>query len=677
MRGMAAFHEFGEFEEFVALRRVTGLAAGPDGSRVVVSCQEPDRENARYVSSLWSIDPDGDLPPIRLTQSEKGETGPAFLPDGRLVFASARPYPGQVEDEAALWILPPVGEAQAWAATPGGLGSAVVAATSGTVIASGSRLIGSAGADDDKERRERRRKQKITAIVHDGFPIRYWDHELGDESPRLFGVGTPGVDATGRADDAEAVDLLPDARFELTNADYSISADGTLIATTWRRRGRGGEWTSAVGLVDVAAKRARIVAEAARTDHVAPRISPDGRYVATIAGTNGDFDTPLDYWVHVVAVAGDERVDVRTGDLYPTELAWSADSSTLFISGDLQGSGGLATWRTGDQRPTVILDDAVYGSLAPVSDGSVFALRSAMDSPMQPVRIVLDGGRAVVRHLPTPAPTPELPGRVERICGTAPDGAAVGGWLFVPARAPAAAPVPLQVWIHGGPFMSANSWGWRWCPWVAVARGYAVVLGDPALSTGYGRDWIARAWPHRAGKVWADIEALTDAAGARADVDSTRAACLGGSFGGYLTNWIAGHTDRFAAIVTHAGLWALDQQHTTTDAANWKSGLFATPAEHPDWYAENSPHNFVDRITTPMLVVHGNRDYRVPISEALRLWWDLVSRFDGEPHDLPHRFLQFTGENHWILTPANALLWWQTVQGFVDDHIAGRAANEE
>lgn len=154
---------------------------------------------------------------------------------------------------------------------------------------------------------------------------------------------------------------------------------------------------------------------------------------------------------------------------------------------------------------------------------------------------------------------------------------------------------------------------------VAVARGYAVVLPDPALSTGYGPDWIARAWPHRAAPVWRDLQAVLDLAITRPELDGDQVACLGGSFGGYMTNWIAGHTERFAAIVTHAGLWALDQQHTTTDAANWKSQLFGTPADHPEWYAENSPHNFVGGIVTPMLVVHGNRDYRVPVSEALRL----------------------------------------------------------
>jgi dipeptidyl aminopeptidase/acylaminoacyl peptidase len=235
--------------------------------------------------------------------------------------------------------------------------------------------------------------------------------------------------------------------------------------------------------------------------------------------------------------------------------------------------------------------------------------------------------------------------------------------------------VPLLHWIHGGPFGSFNSWSWRWNPWLYVARGWAVLLPDPPLSTGYGQQWFARAWPHRAGLVWRDLESLLDLVVARPDIDETRTACLGASFGGYMTNWIAGNTDRFRAIVTHAGLWALDQQHTTTDGASWKSGLFGTPADHPDWYAENSPHNFVEHIETPMLIIHGNRDYRVPISEALRLWWDLVSRYDADPEQLPHRFLQFTGEHHWITSPSNAAVWNDAVLEFCARHVLGHESS--
>jgi dipeptidyl aminopeptidase/acylaminoacyl peptidase len=318
-----------------------------------------------------------------------------------------------------------------------------------------------------------------------------------------------------------------------------------------------------------------------------------------------------------------------------------------------------------------LAEDAVYTSLCVDHTGAaVYALRTTVDRPSHPVRLGPDG---TVTELRSPVPAPRLPGTLTEVTTTGADGQAVRGWLCVPDGASAQAPAPVQLWIHGGPFGSWNAWSWRWNPWVAVERGYAVLLPDPALSTGYGPGWIARAWPHRAAEVWSDVEAVLDEALRRPDLDARRTACLGGSFGGYMTNWVAGHTDRFGAIVTHAGLWALDQQHTTTDAAYWKSDVFRTPAEHPEWYAQNSPNNFIDAISTPMLVVHGNRDYRVPISEALRLWWDLVSHFDGEPDQLPHRFLQFTDENHWITSPANAQVWYEVVQGFVDRHVGERA----
>jgi dipeptidyl aminopeptidase/acylaminoacyl peptidase len=204
-----------------------------------------------------------------------------------------------------------------------------------------------------------------------------------------------------------------------------------------------------------------------------------------------------------------------------------------------------------------------------------------------------------------------------------------------------------------------------------VAHGWAVVLPDPALSTGYGSAWLERAWPYVASEVYADCEAVLAAVLERPDLDGERIACLGGSFGGYMTNWLAGHVDRFGAIVTHAGLYALDQEHKTTDAADYKTGIFGEPAEHPGWYEQNSPHNgTVGR--TPQLVVHGNRDFRVPCSEALRLYWDLVSRWQGEPETMPHRFLQFTNENHWILSPGNVEIWYDAVLGFCAQHVLGK-----
>ncbi len=200
-----------------------------------------------------------------------------------------------------------------------------------------------------------------------------------------------------------------------------------------------------------------------------------------------------------------------------------------------------------------------------------------------------------------------------------------------------------------------------------MAQGYAVLLPDPALSTGYGLDFISRGWGNWGAAPYTDLMSATDAAVARDDIDETRTAAMGGSFGGYMANWVAGHTDRFKAIVTHASLWALDQFGPTTDAP-WYWAREMTP----EMQQANSPHLHVDAITTPMLVIHGDKDYRVPIGEALRLWSELAERAESEDGEMPHKFLYFPTENHWILTPQHAKVWYQTVLAFVDHHVLGK-----
>ncbi len=242
-------------------------------------------------------------------------------------------------------------------------------------------------------------------------------------------------------------------------------------------------------------------------------------------------------------------------------------------------------------------------------------------------------------------------------------------WLVLPDGD---AQAPLVLWIHGGPLGSWNSWHWRWNPWLLAARGYAVLLPDPALSTGYGQDFIQRGWGAWGGAPFDDLMAATDAACAHPRVDGDRTAAMGGSFGGYMANWIAGHTDRFDAIVTHASLWALDQFGGTTDASYyWRREMTRQMAE------ANSPHRHVDQIRTPTLVIHGDKDYRVPIGEALRLWYELLTD-SGLPADddgsSPHQFLYFPSENHWVLAPQHAKIWYQVVIAFLSRHVLGEDA---
>jgi dipeptidyl aminopeptidase/acylaminoacyl peptidase len=245
------------------------------------------------------------------------------------------------------------------------------------------------------------------------------------------------------------------------------------------------------------------------------------------------------------------------------------------------------------------------------------------------------------------------------------DESTVRGWLAVPADASPEAPVPLVLWVHGGPVSSWNAWSWRWNPWLLVARGYAVLLPDPALSTGYGQRMIERGYGDWGNAPFTDVMAITDVVVERADIDETKTAMMGGSFGGYMANWIAGHTDRFRAIVSHAGLWALDQMFGTTDGPAYWRRNFGDYATQPERYVANSPHLHVDKIVTPILIIHGDKDYRVPVGEGLRMWWDLTSRSKDA------RMLYFPDENHWILKPGDAQVWYETVIAFVDHHLRG------
>lgn len=530
---------------------------------------------------------------------------------------------------------------------------------------------GSAAAGD-AARRQVRKKTKASGILHDGMPIRHWDTEVGDTSPRLFVLDAAGVagGAGVRCDGAERgelQDLAPAARFELADAQTSLSTDGSRVLSTWTRRAvRGRPRTEVVELNDDGVPR--VLCSEPDADFYAPILSPDGSAYAVLREEWASFDTPPTTSLQIRRA--DTVVDAALGDLEAGELVWAPDGSVLYVSGDHHGAGAVLAVDPDTGRVLRRLaSDAAYSQLCPAPDGrSLYAVRSTVDRPPHPVRLAVGAVDQDPAILSAPGALADRPGRLARV-EAAVDGVTVTGWLCLPETADG--PRPLLTWVHGGPFGSWNAWSWRWCPWVAVARGYAVLLPDPALSTGYGPEWITRAWPYRAAVLWRDVEGLLDhvLADPALGLDPTRTAVLGGSFGGFMTNWIAGRTERFRAVVTHAGLWALDQQHGTTDAAAYKTGIFGRLADHPEWYAENSPERRLDDIRTPVLLVHGNRDYRVPVSEALRMWWDLVSTWTGPPAELPHRFLQFTEENHWVLNPTNAITWYDTVLDFCDRHL--------
>lgn len=679
-----AANPFASPAEFMTIPRLGKLSLSPAGDRLVVSVAELGDNGKKFVASLWELDTGAEAPARRLTRSTQGETAFAFLPDGSLLFTSARPrpvLPEEPEDEGetelgALWLLPARGgEPFVIATRPGGITGVVTARESWSVVVTAKAAPGAGDAEADRAWWSKRRHKKVSAILYDGLPLRFWDHYLGPDEVHLFGVT---VDPARPDERLELRDLTPDAGQGLHDCHPVLTPDGSrLLVDRFVPLGRGRHRQEIVA-IDFERADPTVLAsvEDASFEFSHPAVSPDGRRAAAIRTSRSTIERPheVDVWLMELSLAGGlasaRPLDVGD-DPYPHLIEFTADSSALLVSADWHGRCPLFRIDIEDGTVTRLTGAGEWSSMQPAPHGSsLYALRSTVDEPARPVRLTLGVAEPVERDsgallvLEAPGSVAPVPGRLEEVTAEAADGTALRGWLVLPDGAGPESPAPFALFVHGGPYNSWNSWHWRWNPWVLAARGWAVLLPDPALSTGYGAGMIERGWGEWGGAPFEDLMRLTDAAVARAEIDETRTAALGGSYGGYMANWIAGHTDRFAAIVSHASLWSLEQMRTTTDWNDYWDD-WGYPDTNPEFYEKWSPDRYADRITTPMLVIHGDLDYRCPVGESLRLCAELTRR------GVEAKFLFFREENHWILQPGDSAVWYETVLAFLDEHVLG------
>ncbi len=665
---------FHRLEDFVALPRLGGLALSPDGSRLVTSVATLDAEGKKWQSALWEIDPTGQRDARRLTRGAAGESAPLFTPDGDLLFTSPRPDPDAKdsgEPKGSLWSLPADGgEARLVLQRPSGISAVVVARDTGEVAVVASTMPGAADAEADEQRRTARKDAGVSAVLHESYPVRFWDHDLGPAVPHVFWIGRLPAEATpgGPAATPTWRDLTPDAGPPLgAGEDVALSPDGRFLARSEDVPDGPAGRRSRLVLTEVASGETRVLLDDPLADVYAPSFSPDSARVVCVSESQSTFAEPPDYTLLVVEVATAEARELTAGfDRWPSAPQFSADGGSVFFLADDDGRHALFRVGLDGGSPVRLTDQGAYSDLQVARDGSaLYALRSGYDTPPVPVRLDPQATGQDPSPLHNPGTIDSFPGTLRELDATAADGSRVQSWLVLPEGAGPQTPAPLVLWIHGGPLMSWNSWSWRWTPWVLAARGYAVLLPNPGLSQGFGQDFVRRGWGAWGAEPYTDLMSAVDAAVALPEIDETRTAAMGGSFGGYMANWVATQTDRFAAIVTHASLWHLDSFSGTTDSAFYWEREFGNPLTEPKRYEQNSPHRYADAIRTPMLVIHGDKDYRVPIGEGLRLWYDLQKR------GVPSRFLYFPDENHWVLTPGNAAVWYETVLAFLAEHVLG------
>jgi dipeptidyl aminopeptidase/acylaminoacyl peptidase len=656
-------------EQHIALRRVTEIAASPDGTWLAVAVQRLDRDGAKYVSDLWRVPTDGNAA-VQLTRGDSKDSAPCFRHDGSLGFLSNR-QPNELKpDEEAdkrmqVWLLPKEGgEPQQLTDEPLGVEVFKFARKADRLVLF-TPVIAGAPHDQQRETQSKRIKDGPSARRFTQQPVRHWDHWL-HENADMPCTHLIACDASG----GNRVDLTPNARREFAiEPALDISADGARVAATRQTPGKDRELDTTLLVIELDTRAQRVLGQADNVMFDAPLFSPDGNRIATTRSVRSPKTVMRPLATIIDVASGEMRQLAAHWDRWPTLARWSSDGKQLIATADDEGHTPVFTIDATNgtvERITGWAAGGMHSNLDALADGRIAGIRSTLlDAPEC---FVVDA-----RPVSTPRALARLSGfasaaewaQVESMTAPSTDGTLIQSFLLKPKGA--TRPLPLLVWIHGGPIgMDVDGWHWRWNPLLAVAAGYAVALPNPRGSTGFGQEFIQGIW----GNVWGDqcyqdLMAVTDALVARPELDAARTMAMGGSFGGYMTNWIGTQTDRFRCLITHASIVTMAQFTGTTDHPAWWYLEMGGEDPYADMakFDRFAPIRHIRNWKTPVLIIHGELDYRCPINEGLNLFEAL------QYHGVPSELLLFPDENHWILKPKNIVAWNQAVLEFIGRHL--------
>jgi len=650
-------------EHLVRLDRVGAPALSPDGARVVYALRRTDMEANTGRYDLWISSTAGEAP-TRLTRHEANDTAPAWSADGSAVY-----FLSKRDEKTQVWrIAMAGGEAEAVTDLPLDVGTFRLSPDGRRLVVSLSVYPDCAEIACTVERDQAAAERKTTGVAYDQLFMRHWDSWLDGKRSRLFALA---LDEDGRASGAPVLISgavhadIPGRPFGGVE-DYAIGPDGESVYFTARLRNAEEAWSTNYDLyrapLDGDGPTVNLTGDNPAWD-TQPVFSPDGRQLAWRAMSRPGFEADR-FRVLLRDLASGETREVAPGwDYSPSSIAFAPDGSAIYANA--QDLGRQTLWRLpiDDGAPQRVAEDGTITAFELHPQGIVYA-RDTLASPSELFWLPADGGAP--RQL-TDFSGPQLAGvemgAYEQFAFEGAGGATVHGYVVKPAGFEEGKRYPVAFLIHGGPQGSfGDHFHYRWNPQTYAGQGFAAVMIDFHGSTGYGQaftDSISLDW---GGKPLEDLKLGLAAAIETYDfLDGERVCALGASYGGFMINWIAGQwPDRFRCLVNHDGVFDQRSMYYTTEERwfpEWDQG--GTPFEKPENYERFNPAAYVDRWRTPMLVVHGELDYRVPVTQGIAAFTALQRR------GIPSRFLYFPDENHWVLKPHNSLQWHAEVNGWL------------
>ncbi|MBN1480338.1 S9 family peptidase [candidate division KSB1 bacterium] len=649
-------------EDMWAMQRIGNMAVSPDGNSIAYALTSYDMEKNSGHTEIWLVSSHGGEP-RQMTFHAESSTLPRWRPDGKaLTFLSTR------HGSSQIYSLPlDGGEAQQLTDFPVEVDD-FIWSPDGRKIAFSAKVFPTAlslqeSADMDKTRQESRVKARII----DGLLFRSWNRWTDGKRTHIFVCDARGenvFDVTPGDYDAPPLDLGG-------HQDYVFSPDAAELAYVSNHTDKPAINTNNdIFLVPVAGGDAHNLTQGNQAVDNQPIYSPDGRFIAYKAMARPGFEADQYNIILYNRSTGERSSLTKALDLSPDEIIWSADSKTIYFNTREKGrkpvysidiKTGTITKRTGEN---------VNSELVPGPDGKrlffkrqsnrmpheIFALDN--DNSIRQLTFVNQGLLAKLELNP-----------VEDFWFTSFDGQKCHGLLIKPPFFDSGKKYPLMFLIHGGPQgMWSDDFHYRWNTSMFAAPGYVVVAINPRGSKGYGQAWCDAVSLDWGGAPYNDLMTGRDYVLEQYDfIDANKLAAAGASYGGFMVNWIATHNDRFDALVSHASVFDQRSMYGATEELwfpEWEFG--GNPYEHPELYEKWSPSFYVKnfkQVKTPTLVIHGQGDYRVPVTQGFQMFTAL------QRMGVPSRLIYFPDETHFVTKPQNARLWWTEVFAWVEKWI--------